>query len=72
LNIARPYAAGGSLAEVLSDAPTWWTPTAKAKAIVGIALDLRFALGLGSLHGGLKGAMSFSMQIGEFKSRTSV
>jgi serine/threonine protein kinase len=54
LKIARPYAAGGSLAEVLSDAPPWWTPTAKAKAIAGIALGLRFAHSLGLLHGGLK------------------
>jgi serine/threonine protein kinase len=54
LKIARPYAAGGSLAEVLSDAPAWWTPTAKANAIAGIALGLRFAHGLGLLHGGLK------------------
>jgi serine/threonine protein kinase len=54
LKIARPYAAGGSLAEALSDAPPWWTPTAKAKAIAGIALGLRFAHSLGLLHGGLK------------------
>jgi serine/threonine protein kinase len=54
LKIARPYAVGGSLAEVLSDAPAWWTPMVKAKAIVGIALDLRFAQSLGLLHGGLK------------------
>jgi hypothetical protein len=38
LKLARRYAAGGSLAEVLSDAPAWWTPTAKAKAIAGIAI----------------------------------
>jgi serine/threonine protein kinase len=54
LKIARPYAAGGSLAEVLSDAPLWWTPRVKAKAIAGIALGLRFVDGLGLLHGGLK------------------
>jgi serine/threonine protein kinase len=54
LNIARPDEAGGSLAEVFSDAPPWWTPTAKAKAIAGIALGLPFAHGLGLLHGGLK------------------
>jgi hypothetical protein len=54
LKIARPYAASGSLAEVLSDAPPWWTQTAKAKAIAGIALGLRFAHGLGPLHGRLK------------------
>jgi serine/threonine protein kinase len=54
LKIARPYAAGGSLAEVLSDAPAWRTPTAKAKAIAGIALGLRFVHGFGLLHGGVK------------------
>jgi serine/threonine protein kinase len=54
LKIARQYAAGGSQAEVLSDAPAWWTPMAKVKAITGIALGLRFAHSLGLLHGGLK------------------
>jgi hypothetical protein len=54
LNIGRRYAAGGSLVEALSDAPPWWTQMAKAKAIAGIALGLRFAHGLGLLHGGLK------------------
>jgi serine/threonine protein kinase len=53
LKIPR-YGAGGSLAEVLSDGPAWWTPTAKAKAIAGISLGLRFAHGLGLLLGGLK------------------
>jgi hypothetical protein len=53
LKIGRLYAAGGSLAEVVSSNPAWWTPTAKAEAIVGIALALRFAHGLGLLHGDL-------------------
>jgi hypothetical protein len=38
LKIARRYGVGSSLAEVLFDAPAWWTPTAKVKAIAGIAL----------------------------------
>jgi serine/threonine protein kinase len=50
----RLYATKGSLADVLSNPPAWWTPTAKAKAVVGIALGLRFAHGLGLLHGALK------------------
>jgi serine/threonine protein kinase len=54
LEIGRLYAAGGSLAEVVSSNPAWWTPTAKAEAVVGIALALLFAHGLGLLHGGLK------------------
>jgi hypothetical protein len=53
LKIGRLHAAGGSLAEVVSSKPVWWTPTAKAEAVVGIALALRFAHGLGLLHGGL-------------------
>jgi serine/threonine protein kinase len=44
------YATGGFLATVLSNSPAWWTPTVKAKAVVGIALGLRFAHGLGLLH----------------------
>jgi serine/threonine protein kinase len=48
------HAAEGSLAAVLSVRPAWWTPTVKAKAVAGIALGLRFAHGLGLLHGGLK------------------
>jgi serine/threonine protein kinase len=39
---------------VLSDSPAWWNSTAKAKAIAGIALGLRFAHGFGLLHGDLK------------------
>jgi serine/threonine protein kinase len=58
LKIARPFATGGSLAQVLSDAPSWWTATAtataKAKAIAVIALGIRFAHSLGLLDGGLK------------------
>jgi hypothetical protein len=47
----RFYAAEDSLADVISNPPEWWTPTAKAKADVGIALGLRFAHGLRLLHG---------------------
>jgi serine/threonine protein kinase len=54
LRTMRLYAAEGSLADVLSNPPGWWTPTVKAKAIVGIALGLRFAHGLGLLHGAVK------------------
>jgi serine/threonine protein kinase len=54
LKIARLHASRGSLADVLSNPPAWWTPTAKAKAVVGIALALRFAHGLRLLHGAVK------------------
>jgi serine/threonine protein kinase len=45
------YATDGSLADILSNPPGSWTPTIKAKSVVGIALGLRFAHGLGLLHG---------------------
>jgi hypothetical protein len=54
LKTARLHASGGSLADVLANPPPWWTPTAKAEAVVGIALALRFAHGLGLLHGAVK------------------
>jgi serine/threonine protein kinase len=50
----RLYATEGSLADAMSNPPTWWTPTVKAKAVVGIALALRFAPGLGLLHRAVK------------------
>jgi serine/threonine protein kinase len=53
LEIVRMYSVGGSLSEVISASPEWWTPTAKAKAIVGIVLSLRFAHSFGLLHGHL-------------------
>jgi serine/threonine protein kinase len=52
--VARLYAAGGSLAEILRASPLWWTPTMKSKTVVGIVLALRFAHSLGLIHGGLK------------------
>jgi serine/threonine protein kinase len=54
LKTARLHASGGSLADILLNPPAWWTATAKAKAVVGIALALRFAHGLGLLHGAVK------------------
>jgi hypothetical protein len=42
---------GGSLAEVLVTKPEWWTSTAKAKAVAGFALGLRFAHSFGLIHG---------------------
>jgi serine/threonine protein kinase len=53
LTIVRLYLEGSSLAEVLSVNPVWWTSTAKAKAVAGIVLGLRFAHSLGFLHGHL-------------------
>jgi serine/threonine protein kinase len=48
------YLTGLSLSEVLLSPPAWWTATAKARTVVGIALVLRFAHGHGLLHGSLK------------------
>jgi hypothetical protein len=41
------------LSEVISENPIWWTATAKAKAVAGIVLALRFAHSLGLIHGHL-------------------
>jgi serine/threonine protein kinase len=49
------YLEGCSLLEVFSVNPIWWTSTAKAKAIAGIVLVLRFAHSLGLTHGHLTG-----------------
>jgi hypothetical protein len=55
LRIVRKYLEGPSLPEVNSISPGWWTPTAKAKAVVGLIFGLRFVHGLGLLHGHLTG-----------------
>jgi serine/threonine protein kinase len=53
LEVVRMYSSGGSLSEVISTSPKWWTPTAKAKAILGLVLSMRFAHSFGLLHGQL-------------------
>jgi hypothetical protein len=53
LKIVQIYSEGISLAEVISMNPVWWTGTAKAKAIAGIVLGIRFAHSLGLIHGHL-------------------
>jgi serine/threonine protein kinase len=55
----RVYAAEDSLAGVLLNPPVWWTPTMRAKAILGIALGLRFVHGFGLLHGAVKASNIF-------------
>jgi serine/threonine protein kinase len=72
LKTVRLCAAEGSLADVLSNPPGWWTPTAKAKGVVGIALGVRFARGLGLLHGAVKPSNIFlgadrRIQIADFR-----
>jgi serine/threonine protein kinase len=54
LKIARLYHECGSLKEVLAHRPSWWTATAKSKAIAGIVIGMRFAHSLGCAHGSLK------------------
>jgi serine/threonine protein kinase len=51
--IVRLYVEEKSLSEVISVNPVWWTSTAKAKAVVGIVLGLRFCHSLGFIHGHL-------------------
>jgi serine/threonine protein kinase len=53
LKIARRYGENGSLTEVLLANPEWWTPTVKAKSVLGIVLGLQFAHSFGLLHGRL-------------------
>jgi serine/threonine protein kinase len=53
LKIVQFYAEGESLSEVISVNPVWWTSTAKAKAVAGIVLSLRFCHSLGLIHGHL-------------------
>jgi serine/threonine protein kinase len=55
LKIVRKCFGSHSLSEILSTSPNWWTPTAKAKAVVGLVLGLRFVHSLGLLHGHVTG-----------------
>jgi ABC-type sulfate transport system permease component len=54
LRIAKLYARSGSLNDVLSARPFWWTPTAKAIAAAGIVLGMKFLHSFGLIHCGLK------------------
>jgi serine/threonine protein kinase len=53
LKIIRQHIEGSSVSKVVLRSPEWWTATAKAKAkaIVGVLLGLRFAHRLGLVHG---------------------
>jgi serine/threonine protein kinase len=55
LRTVRLFVEGGSLADVFarSPPPPRWTATAKAIAVAGLALGLRFAHGVGLFHGAL-------------------
>jgi serine/threonine protein kinase len=54
LKIATLCCESVSLKEVLANAPSWWTPTAKSKTIAGIVIGMRFSHSLGCAHGSLK------------------
>jgi hypothetical protein len=71
LKIVELYSEGSSLSEVISENPIWWTATAKAKAVAGIVLALRFAHSLGLIHGHLNSKnihfdMAHRIQITDF------
>jgi hypothetical protein len=51
--ILELHSESASLREVISASPSWWTPTTKAKAIVGLVLALRFWHSLGLVQGRL-------------------
>jgi serine/threonine protein kinase len=51
LKIFGLYSESESLAQLIAASPVWWTPTAKAKAVAGLVLGLRFAHSLGLIHG---------------------
>jgi serine/threonine protein kinase len=53
LRIARLYTRSGSLNDVLSAHRLWWTPTAKAIAVAGIVLGMKFLHSFGLIHGRL-------------------
>jgi tRNA A-37 threonylcarbamoyl transferase component Bud32 len=55
LRIVRKHFCGDSLSTVVLESPEWWTPTARAKAVVGVVLGLRFVHSLGLVHGHLTG-----------------
>jgi serine/threonine protein kinase len=59
LKIVRLYVEGNSLVEVISKNPVWWTATAKAKAVAGIVLGIRFAHSHGLIHGHLNSSNIF-------------
>jgi serine/threonine protein kinase len=59
LKTMRLYVSVCSLADVLLNPPIWWTPTMKAKAVIGIALGLRFSHGHELLHGSVKASNIF-------------
>jgi serine/threonine protein kinase len=51
LKVVGLYSESESLSEVIATSPAWWTPTAKAKAVAGLVLGLRFAHSFGLIHG---------------------
>jgi hypothetical protein len=47
--------------------PLWWTPTAKAIAVAGIVLGMKFLHSFGLIHCGLKPSNIFLMNLIELK-----
>jgi hypothetical protein len=52
--VVRLHMEGSSLSEVIAANPKWWMATAKAKAMAGLVLSLRFVHSFGFVHGYLK------------------
>jgi hypothetical protein len=51
LKVVGLYSESFSLAQVVEASSAWWTTTAKAKAVAGLVLGLRFVHSLGLIHG---------------------
>jgi serine/threonine protein kinase len=64
MQFIRTYVAGISLSCIVAASPEWWTPTVRAKVVVGLVLGLRFAHSLGLLHGHLTGDNVFFIENG--------
>jgi hypothetical protein len=51
LKVIGLYSEGFVLVEVIGASPAWWIATAKAKAVAGLVLGLRFVHSFGLIHG---------------------
>jgi hypothetical protein len=59
LRIVGRHIGEHSLSKGILTSLEWWAPIAKAKAVVGLVLGLRFVHSLGLLHGHLTGNNPF-------------
>jgi serine/threonine protein kinase len=54
VTIALEHCGGGSLEAAIRDAPDWWGPTAKARAVVGVVTGMHVIHTAGLVHGCLR------------------